>query len=116
MNLSRNVVVSSKDYAHTMNVRMTTSKEIDVRKVELCYWCPERYNTDHRCRGKQFFMIEVWEDHHNMVETELAREGEERTADDTLEISIHVISGTLGCSTIKVEGRVNNKKLQLLID
>lgn len=35
---------------------------------------------------------------------------------ENLEISIHAITGTLGCSTMKVEGRVNNRKLQLLID
>lgn len=29
---------------------------------------------------------------------------------------IHAITSTLGCSTMKVEGRVNNKTLHLLID
>lgn len=36
--------------------------------------------------------------------------------EESPEISIHAIMGTLKCSTRKVEGRVNNRKLQILVD
>lgn len=38
-------------------------------------------------------------------------------SDETeLKLSIQAISGMLGCSTMKFEGMVNSKRLQLLID
>lgn len=85
--------------------------------------CLEKYVAGHKCKGKQIFTIEVSENDQNEAETELIPLAEtypntisEGGVGDTPELSIHVISGTLSCSIMKVEGQVSNKKLQLLID
>lgn len=105
---------AAKKYAEQRRTRLTSNKEMEDRRANgLCYWCPERYTVDHICRGKHIFVIEVGED--DTTETELEqRQGTD--VEELPEISLHVITGTLRNSTMKVEGEVNNNILQLLID
>lgn len=55
----------------------------------------------HRCKGKQIFMIDVGVD--NQTEEE-AEDTTKVIMEENSEISIHAITGILGCSTMKVEG------------
>lgn len=57
-------------------------------------------------------MIEVGEEESQEQSTD---EREKTQIEETLEISMHAIEGTL-CCTMKVEGMVDNRRLQLLID
>lgn len=83
-----------------------TNKEMEARRAKgLCYWCRERFVSDHRCKGKQLFLIEVGEEEIEEQWTEKKQEPstdgtQETTIEGTPQISIHAISGILHCSTI----------------
>lgn len=59
-------------YASGLGIRLTTSKEMKVRRAKdkemearrakgLCYWFPESFIAGHVCKEKQIFVIEVEE-------------------------------------------------------
>lgn len=113
-------VGSNRPGIKSRSSRVTTSREMESRRVKgLCYWCPEKYVPGHKCHGKQLFVIEVGEDEEDDPESKGKVEGgTELTAqkEEVPELSLHVISGIANCSTMRVEGRANNRTLQLLID
>lgn len=89
---------------------------MEARRTKgLCYSCPERYRVGHKCKRRHIFLIEVGEKEVTGTQIEQGQ-GTEAETEELTEISLHAISGTLGNSTMKVEGEVNNKRLQLLID
>lgn len=97
-----------------------SSKELENRRARgLCYWCPEKYVIGHKCsQGKQVFLIEVGEEEPEEHTTDPI-EGlidEETVEEEAPQISIHALRGTLHCSTMKMEGMVRNRRLQILID
>lgn len=104
-----------------VNTQLTTSRKMEACRAKgLCYWCPEKYVIGHRFHGKQFFIIEIVSGEYNgdeqNPETITDSEVEHEIKKEVPEISLHAISDTMICSTMKIEGRVNNRTLQLLIN
>lgn len=84
----------------------------------MYYWCPEKFLSGHCCK-KELFFIDVNDDEEDELLGEAqieAKTERDSVGEEQPQISIHTISGTLHCSTMKVEGVVKNKRLQLLID
>lgn len=111
----------NRSNAENRTTRLTHSKELEARRAKgLCYWCPEKYTISHNCRGKQVFLIEVEEGYmEGVVQEQKDKENSMETgekAGETPEISLHALAGTFGCSAMRVQGEVNNRRIQLLID
>lgn len=95
--------------------KILTSKEIDEKRAKgLCFGFDEKYAPSHKCKRQHLFMMEIEEDDLTAI-TEV-----EPTLYITVEeqplISLHAMTDSLGGSTIRVEGKVGNRLLHILID
>lgn len=109
---------NSRGITNGRTTKTMTSKETENRRSKgLCYWCLKKFMVGHRCIGRQLLLIEVEEEEEdNEVLPVVVETDEEVTVKEAPQISIHAIGGMLYCSTMKIEGAVNNKRLQILID
>ena len=82
------------------------------RQANLCFKCGDRYFPEHQCK-KQLFPLDGEEDH---LEEEEVLETNEEGEEDNGEISLHALKGLVNNKIIKVEGRVGECKLMILID
>jgi len=92
-------------------IKRLTLEELKERQEKgLCFKGNEKYSPGHRC--KKLFMIEAYlrEDEDGDV---MAQDEEE---EDTLEISLHAITGKDAPDTIKVYGRIGQSIFLALID
>lgn len=113
---------------HTTNKPVPTIKRISPTEMEkqreqgLCYNCDETYTPGHKCaRPQLFFMVadeELEETEVKEHETQIERVTESLTSfdNDILGVSVHVVNETRGIHTLKVEGMLKGKKIQMLID
>lgn len=70
---------------------------------------PEKYSAGHSCKGKHIFVIEVGEEDINEKSEDTVINLD--SLGDTTEISIYIITGSLGCLTMKVERMVDNRRV-----
>ncbi|KAE8728969.1 hypothetical protein F3Y22_tig00004035pilonHSYRG00004 [Hibiscus syriacus] len=114
----------------TMNPRLlqpqTTAKRqlVDYRRANgLCFKYGDKYGPGHQCKQKQLNMMVEDEGHDsdvpplnqdNHIQQQLLQESEHD--DGALEISINALNGTAGHSTIRIQGTVNTKLLNILVD
>lgn len=84
------------------------------RQAGQYYKCGDQYVPGHQC-WKQLLMLEGYEE---MVEIEELPEEEEIAMEEVGdgEISLHALRGLVNSKTIKVEGKVKNHRLMVLID
>ncbi|KAL4291221.1 hypothetical protein GQ457_14G001230 [Hibiscus cannabinus] len=97
---------------------------IEFRRANnLCFKCGDRFSPSHQCKLKQLNMME--EDIYDPLEdecTEVApnkqlQQSPEIDQDDAnLEISINAITGNTGYSTIRIQGTIKGRPLNILID
>ena len=115
--------VKSKNQGYNNNF---TREERDERKRRgLCMWCGVKYTREHNCVKSRLYQL--------LVEDTGQKEAEfEEFADcvDTLEpmggngedvgtlhaISLHALVGTEDHHTIRLEGRIKNQSLMILVD
>lgn len=74
----------------------------------LCLFCYDKFSLGHRCKKPQLFLLEVEEKEEN-------EEGIEEES-ESLEISIHALSGMASPRTMGVEGLVKHQPVSILID
>ncbi|KAJ9548499.1 hypothetical protein OSB04_021042 [Centaurea solstitialis] len=56
---TKSVSSSNSSFTTPLPVKHLSPKEMQRRKAqELCFWCPEKFHHDHRCKPKKFLMIE----------------------------------------------------------
>ncbi|KAL4348724.1 hypothetical protein GQ457_17G014770 [Hibiscus cannabinus] len=83
------------------------------RANNLCYMCGERFAHGHQCKMKQL---------NSMEEEEIQEGGEEKEkeegkteldnqGDDSLEISMNALTGSIGCNTLRIPGTIRGKNL-----
>ncbi|XP_052173188.1 uncharacterized protein LOC127788669 [Diospyros lotus] len=82
------------------------------RQANLCFKCGDRYFPEHQCK-KQLLLVEGEEEN---VEEEEVMEIPDKGEKDNGEISLHALRGLANNKIIKVEGRVGEYKLIILID
>ncbi|KAL4281537.1 hypothetical protein GQ457_03G002250 [Hibiscus cannabinus] len=87
------------------------------RTHNLCFRCGERFSPGHQCKVKQLNSMEEGED---QAEEEPQEEGNTETEcqveGDNLEISMNALTGNTGYSTLRIQGIVKGKPLNILID
>ena len=88
----------------------------DKRAKGLCFWCDEKYENGHKCKGKrpQLFHIEVEDD-----EEEGQEEGEEEggvTEVMCAQISLQALDGNCNFHTMRMVGQHNRRPLHVLLD
>lgn len=102
--------------------RISPAEMAKRRERGLCYNCDDVYTPGHKCAKLQLFLM-VGEDNETAMDSEMTcynQEGE--NVHDTVGepeafgISIHAVQGTQGLNTLKVQGMVKGKSVQILID
>ena len=84
------------------------------RPPRLCYKCGDKYYPGHHC-GRQLLLLEGGEVEEDARE-EILVIGEEGEEEDNVTISLHAIKGVTSSKIIKMEGKVLEGSLMVLID
>lgn len=91
------------------------------REKGLCYNCDEVYVREHKCQKPQLFLMVGDED--SELDDEFALHPEHLTAveDVTIntnvgDISIHALTGTHGIHTLKIDGPIKGRAINMLVD
>lgn len=99
------------------NRRTLTAAEFnDKRAKGLCFWCDEKFEPGHNCKGKrpQFYHLEVEgveeQDQEAGVDSQLEEEGQ------CAHISIQAMDGSSQFQTMRVVGHHHKKQLHMLLD
>lgn len=83
------------------------------RQARLCFKCDDRYYPRHQCK-RQLLLLEGEDG--MMDEEEEIEEAEELEGDDNREISLYALTGLINNKIIKVERKVQEGNLMILID
>ncbi|XP_039039589.1 uncharacterized protein LOC120177547 [Hibiscus syriacus] len=86
------------------------------RQNNLCYKCGEKFSPGHQCKIKQLNMM--IEDEPVLSSETLPNELEQQVLQDeeSLEISMNVITGCIGHNTLRIQGTILGRPLNILID
>lgn len=89
------------------------------RDKGLCYNCEDRYSSGHRCKVQKLYLLDGFQVEEEIPDQEVEQNEEETgvlQAKDSLEISLHAISGTLAPLTMRLKGTINRHSVIVLID
>ncbi|XP_021773518.1 uncharacterized protein LOC110737466 [Chenopodium quinoa] len=102
---------------NTTRQTLTAAEMNEKRAKGLCFWCNEKYEFGHQCKGKkpQFYHIEVGDDsdeegEHNENENEMDAEAE------CAQISLQALDGNTTFHTMRMMGQFGRKSLHILLD
>ncbi|XP_039020842.1 uncharacterized protein LOC120152769 [Hibiscus syriacus] len=90
---------------------------IDYRRQNnICFKCGDKYLPGHQCKNRQLNMmteeIETSPLEDSPIDTEQLQQPEE----ENLEISMNAITGCIGHNTLRIQGTIKGKPLNILID
>lgn len=101
---------------NTQRKTLTTAEFNEKRAKGLCYWCDEKYEAGHRCKGKrpQVYQleVEVGGDIEEESEDEVDMEGTTECA----HLSLHALDGVSFFHTMRVVGHYGKTPLHILLD
>ncbi|KAL4281431.1 hypothetical protein GQ457_03G011630 [Hibiscus cannabinus] len=115
----------------TTQQRPTTQQQtpkqtlLDYRRANnLCFKCGEKFQPGHQCKQRQFNSMEEAEQcqleelHDNLEENPVQTNAMPIMEEDpdTLEISINALTGSVGSSTIRIQGTIKGRSLSILVD
>lgn len=113
----RKVLYQSRKFSH--------HKWMKKRKG-LYYHCDEKWNPTHKCKNPNVYLLQVSQevsDSFMVNEDELCLREEEGHADvgqeegeESVEVSIHAISGCSANNAMKLHGRIGAYALEILVD
>ena len=87
---------------------------MEQRRMQgLCFRCGDKYTPGHQCR-RQLLLLEGEEEAGEVEEEEVSQK--EEGGEEKMEISLHALRGVVTSKIIKVEGRVSDSSLMILID
>ncbi|XP_028761890.1 uncharacterized protein LOC114720407 [Neltuma alba] len=90
--------------------RQLSKREMDERRRKgLCYWCPEKYSSNHRCKESHLFVLVVDDDDEHF------EDALEEVPSDSVG-TINAIEVKEGGSTLKLLGRIKNQQVIILVD
>ncbi|GMI86644.1 hypothetical protein HRI_002333700 [Hibiscus trionum] len=103
---------------------VTSQKQalLDYRRTNnLCFKCGDKFSPGHQCKVKQLNVMEEEDDQGEEDAVQEACEGtcQEITGMNTegeLEISINALTGNIGHSTLRIQGTIKGKPLNILVD
>lgn len=87
------------------------------REKGLCYNCEEVYTFGHKCKSKQLFVLYTDSTDDRMpsdISSKLASPTPERK--DDIAISLNALSGNHSFQTLKLQGKVKNCPIMIIID
>lgn len=100
--------------------KLLTSAEMAARRDKgLCYNCDELYKPGHRCIERVVNMIMTEGEEAACFQSIIEAQDEEISQQvqmEEIQMSINVITGEGGLTTMRLYGEVDNKKLHILID
>ncbi|XP_039062791.1 uncharacterized protein LOC120207396 [Hibiscus syriacus] len=99
-----------------LNSNITQSLVEYRRTHNLCFKCGEKFTPGHQCKVRQLNCMEEEEESAEKGITEEEAGEKEDTEKETLEISINVITGNVGHTTLRIQGFIKGKPLNILID
>ncbi|XP_039004688.1 uncharacterized protein LOC120131883 [Hibiscus syriacus] len=89
---------------------------LEYRRLNnLCYKCGERFQPGHQCKLRQLNAMEELDNQEEAVITEEVL-GESSDKEENLEISVNALTGSIGYTTIRIQGLIKGKPLNILID
>ncbi|KAL4332246.1 hypothetical protein GQ457_07G001740 [Hibiscus cannabinus] len=83
------------------------------RNNNLCFKCGDNFQPGHQCKQRQ---LNLMEEESTLEEDTLNQETEEEQEEGTLEISMNAHTGSVGYSTIRIQGTIKGKPLSILVD
>lgn len=91
------------------------------REKGLCYHCDEVYVPGHTCKNKHIYIMiteeeETPQKEEQVPEITVVIQGELLQIEDNCGVSIHALTGTHGVHTIKLQGKVKNHYISMLLD
>lgn len=89
--------------------RLTWAEQQQRRAKGLCFNCDETYKPGHRCATPQLLLMDAYTADQDFPDDPDA-------ADDSLQISLHALTGSTGCSTMRAFAQIKNAALSVLID
>lgn len=104
--------------------KLTLAEITDKKQKWLCFYCDQKFEPGHNCRKKKLFVI-MNEDNEtsNLEDEEIAIiwEGEEHPNQDKgtneeAKVSFHAITGYVGTGTLKIQGKLGNRPINILLD
>lgn len=96
---TQNTTVNIQNSVSTIVRRMTTDELNERRRQEICFRCNQKFGPGHCC--KKLFMIQAYiEDSDDDIEMEIEVDNVVDQNDETPEISLHAIVGTLAPQTM----------------
>lgn len=98
----------------SLNRRTLTTTEFNDRRAKgLCFWCEEKFEPGHVCKGKrpQLYHVEVEE-----LPEDVSPEEEERVDYEIAHISLQAMEGVHNFQTMRVVGQHSKRPLHILLD
>ncbi|KAL4348459.1 hypothetical protein GQ457_17G002920 [Hibiscus cannabinus] len=110
-----NVPPPQKPATNTPNTKQSL---VEYRRTHnLCFKCGEKFVPGHQCKMKQLNSMEEEEIQGELEElVDETEEKEGNQADGTLEISINALIGSVGCNTLRIQGTIKGRPLNILVD
>ncbi|KAL4351905.1 hypothetical protein GQ457_06G037700 [Hibiscus cannabinus] len=89
------------------------------RSHNLCFKCGDKFSPGHQCKIKQLNSMEddeqaVFPEDTNLQE--ITEQNMDKSVDEELEISINALTGSVGHSTLRIQGTIKGKPLSILVD
>ena len=105
---------------------MPTREERDERRRKgLCMWCGQRYTATHNCVKSQLYQLLTDSMECNEEDTEVISDCVDNMDDPTSKgdevATLHTISlqaywGTDSCNTMRMQGKIKNQSIIVLVD
>ncbi|KAL4348329.1 hypothetical protein GQ457_17G014550 [Hibiscus cannabinus] len=87
------------------------------RNHNLCFKCGEKFSPGHQCKAKQLNLMEEEEVPEEVEEfTEEKQFSKDNQVEGALEISINALTGNVGCNTLRIQGIIKGRPLNILVD
>lgn len=115
-------VVSSSSTASS-NIKRLSAVELRARREKrLCYYCDEKYQSNHKCKTSCFLLVgqeeveELLRDDEPLNDEQEKEESQVQLLEVVPEISLNALAGHYHPSTLRLSGRCGKKQIKILID
>ncbi|XP_061356872.1 uncharacterized protein LOC133301271 [Gastrolobium bilobum] len=114
---NRGVVNTAGNPRDTMPIkRLSAAEMMERREKGLCYYCDEKFNRSHVCKGKMFLLL-IQEDEEEEKDEEFEVTNEKIGGEEEVPgISLHAMDGQYSSSTLRLKGLINKNPVQVLVD
>ena len=94
--------------------KITSTQMEERRKKVLCYYCDEKWQSKHKCKGLKLFMIEEVLEVNQVEVVEV--DGNADFQLDQADITLYVFLGSPSLGTMKVLGQIKGHWVVILLD